>query len=113
MKYAIHWKKLGRNLEIDHNLLNIIEKNNPLDCERCCSKMLSEWLDLTPNASWEMLSDAMDKIKDEVSEGPDVAEKFSTAVDDLSNAVEKLRTAADALPDTIDKLGTTADIHPD
>ena len=62
-KCATNWQQLGKNLEINDDLLNIIEKDYPHDCERCCSKMLSEWLDLTPDASWKILYDAMDKLK--------------------------------------------------
>ena len=127
IKYAMNWKQLGRNLKIDDNLLNIIEKDNPHDSESCCSKMLSEWLDLTPNASWKMLYNAMDKKEDELSEIPDVVEKLNAAVDDLPNAVEKLNTMvynlpavidkldikADTLPDTVDKLGNAAATLPD
>ena len=120
IKYAVNWKQLGRNLEIDDTLLNIIEKDFPHDCERCCSEMLSEWLDQTPNASWKMLYNAMDKTTDNI---PDV-EKLNGAVDNLSDAgrklktgvipdainkLEKLGTPADALSHTVNKLGTAAD----
>ena len=120
IKYAVNWKQLGRNLEIDDTLLNIIEKDFPHDCERCCSEMLSEWLDQTPHASWKMLYNAMDKTTDNI---PDV-EKLNGAVDNLSDAgrklktgvisdainkLEKLGTPADALSDTVNKLGTAAD----
>ena len=116
----MNWKQLGRNLEIDDTLLNIIEKDFPHDCERCCSEMLSEWLDQTPHASWKMLHNAMDKTTDNI---PDV-EKLNGAVDnhsdagrklktgvisDAINKLEKLGTPADALSDTVNKLGTAAD----
>ena len=113
IKHATNWKQLGRNLEIDSSLLNIIEKDYPNNCENCCSKMLSEWLDLTPEASWQMLFNAMDKIKDELSEEPDVAEKLNTVMDDLRDAIEKVNTVADNLPDVVDKLSTAADALPD
>ena len=113
IKHAMNWKQLGRNLEIDSSLLNIIEKNNPNDCESCCTKMLSEWLDVTPAASWQMLFNAMDKTKNELSEEPHVAEKLNTLVDNLPDTLEKVNTIADNLPDVVDKLGTVADALPD
>ena len=85
--------------------------------------MLSEWLDLTPNTSWEMLYNAMDKTKDDIP----AVEKVNGAIDNISDVVtkleigvipdaikklEKLGTAADMLPDTVDKLGTAADVLP-
>ena len=113
IKYATNWKQLGRNLEIDDNLLNIIGKDNHDDCETCCSKMLSQWLDLTPNASWKMLHNAMDKTKDELSEVPDLVKILNSTVSSLSDTAEKLGSAAHALPDTVDKLGTAAYTLPD
>ena len=62
VKFATNWKQLGRNLNIREDLLKIIEKNYPQDCEECCSMMLSEWLELTPNATWGMLLEVVDKI---------------------------------------------------
>ena len=62
IKCATAWKELGENLKVDKNLLKIIGKDNPHSCENCCSKMLSEWLDLTPEASWGILLDAMQNL---------------------------------------------------
>ena len=42
--------------------MNIIEHDHPNDCETCCSKMLTEWLDNTTDASWENLTTAVDKL---------------------------------------------------
>jgi len=67
IKYASIWKQLGKNLNINEYLLNIIEKDNPHSCENCCSKMLSDWLDLTPEASWGMLFDAVEKLQDKLN----------------------------------------------
>lgn len=113
IKYARNWKQLGRILEIDDNLLSIIEYDNHHDCETCCSKMLSEWLDLTPNASWKMLCNAINKIKDELRDVPDVVKQLNAAADNLPDTVEKLESAVYALPDAIDKLGTATGILPD
>jgi len=79
VKYAANWKELGKNLNIDEDLLNIIEKDYPHDCENCCSKMLSDWLDLTPEASWQILLDAVDKLQD----------KLNTVVDKLHITEDK------------------------
>ena len=112
MKYAAIWKDLGRNLEIDYNVLNIIEKDCPNNCEECCSKMLREWMDITPNASWEMLYNAVDKTNVEISEVSYIVDKLNALVNKLPDAVEKIDTAADVLPDAIDKLFTVADLLP-
>jgi len=106
IKYATTWKQLGKNLNINEDLLNIIEKDNPLSCENCCSKMLSDWLDLTPEASWGMLFDAVEKLQDKLNTTPD------TVVDELPDTVKNLCTAADKLPDTVEKLDSAADKLP-
>ena len=123
IKCATMWKQLGKNLDIDDDLLNIIEKDNPDSCENCCSKMLSEWLDLNPNASWRILLDAVNKaqsttripkkLETAADKLPDTVEKLDTAADKLPDAVEKLDTAADKLPDAVEKLGNAADKLPD
>ena len=101
-RVATKWKQLGRNLEIDDNLLTIIETNSPHDCESCCSDMLSEWLDLTPNASWKILNNAIDKTQEELNGVPDAVEKINNAADKL---VKKLDAVAAKLPDTMKILG--------
>ena len=106
---APNWKELGRNLSIDENLLNIIEKDNPNDCENCCSKMLSNWLDQTPHASWGILLDAARKTQDNVNKLPSGAEILDPVADRLSGITEKLDTAADKISDTNKKLDAEAD----
>ena len=61
--YATNWKRLGRNLNIGENLLQMIEKDYPHNCEECCSQMLNNWLELTPDATWGMLVEAVDKVQ--------------------------------------------------
>jgi len=61
-KCAADWMQLGKHLNIKEHLLNIIEKDNLNDCERSCSKMLSDWLDMHSCASWGELIDAVDKL---------------------------------------------------
>ena len=63
VKYATCWKKLGRNLNIGEDLINIIEKDNPQNCEECCSKLLHDWLEVTPDATWGILLEAADRVQ--------------------------------------------------
>ena len=39
-----------------------IEHDHPNDCESCCSKMFSEWLDINPAAAWEDITTAVDNL---------------------------------------------------
>lgn len=61
-KYAWTWKRLGIELNIKEHLLRNIEKDYANDCEGCCSKMLHEWLDMEPGASWGSLINALNKL---------------------------------------------------
>ena len=127
IKCATAWMELGRNLKIDEKLLNIIEKDNPHSCENCCSKMLYEWLDSTPEASWQILLDAMQNLSTDTTEKlhsttnilPETVEKLdSTAdkldakVDKLSDIAEKLDNGTDQLPNLFEKLDSTTDKLP-
>ena len=56
---APQWQLLGAMLQIKDHLLKIIEHDYHKDCETCCSKMLSDWLDLNPTASWRGLLTAL------------------------------------------------------
>lgn len=107
IKFAPYWKQLGRNLNITEDLLSVIETDCPHSFESCCSKMLSEWLDSTPNASWGMLYDAVDKTQNMLSRLPDTADKLYAAAEKLPGTVDKLESAAEQLnefPKAVDQF---------
>ena len=60
LKYASQWKKIGIELEIKLEMLNIIEANNPRSVVDCCNTMLSTWLKVNPKATWNQLNEALD-----------------------------------------------------
>ena len=60
--WAPQWKQLGEQLKVGDHLIRIIEHDHPNDCETCCSKMLTKWLDNTPTASWEDLTTAVNDL---------------------------------------------------
>ena len=64
-KLATQWKELGKQLNIDQYSLNILQKDYPNDCKKCCSKMLGDWLEenTRQNATWEILHNAIDKLQ--------------------------------------------------
>ena len=61
-QWAPKWRQLGTQLKFNHYLMDIIEHDHPYDCETCCSKMFSEWLDINPDASWEDIIHAVDNL---------------------------------------------------
>ena len=63
VKCASNWKQLGSILSVSEDLLKIIEKDHPQNCEECCSRMLYDWLELTPDATWGILLEAVDKVQ--------------------------------------------------
>ena len=64
IRVAPQWKQLGRQLKIDHHLLNIIQHDHGSDCVECCSRMLDEWLqnNTHDNTTWELLLNAIDTL---------------------------------------------------
>lgn len=81
IKCAPNWKRLGKNLKINGDLLNITEKNYD-KCEDCCSEMLSDWLESTPNSSWEILLNA---VQETLKQVPDTVEGPECVVYKLIN----------------------------
>jgi len=63
-RWAPQWRQLGRQLSIADHHLNIVEHDHPNDCEACCSKMLSNWLDEneSSNVTWDVLLYALDNL---------------------------------------------------
>ena len=57
--FASLWKEIGVFLEISHEELRVIEKDDSGKCRECCNKMFCLWLDTTPTASWSMLAEAV------------------------------------------------------
>ena len=104
IKCASIWKQLGENLNIDEDLLNIIDKDNPNNCENCCSEVLSLWLDLNSNATWSILLDAVDKTKNTINKVPDMVEKLDATADKLPDTVERLETAVSKGPKKAGKM---------
>ena len=108
IKCAANWKQLGRNLNISEDLLNIIEKDYPY-CEDCCSKMLNDWLDSKPDASWGILLTAIDKAQSTLNTLPDTGKNLDIVAERLLDTVEKLDTVAENFPHTVAKLDTAAE----
>ena len=63
-RYAPRWKQLGRQLNIDQNLINILQHDHGGDCVECCTRMLEAWLEQNTldNATWETLFYAIDNL---------------------------------------------------
>ena len=40
--------------------MNIIEKDRPNDCTKCCFEMFLKWLDKNPDVCWEDITTAVD-----------------------------------------------------
>ncbi|XP_065898548.1 uncharacterized protein [Dysidea avara] len=68
-RWAPQWRQLGRQLNIADHLMNIIGHDHHNDCETCCSKMLSNWLEqnTSNNVNWDILIDALGKFPDDLT----------------------------------------------
>ena len=69
VRWAPQWRQLGRQLNIEEHQMNIIEHDHPNNCEECCSKMLSDWLEQNTynDTTWEVLIRAIDKLPEEMA----------------------------------------------
>ena len=71
-KYAVRWRDLGVQLKIPGHHLDIIAVDNinhPSYNEQCCKAMLWKWLEITPNATWNMLQMAISYLPDSSHSG--------------------------------------------
>ena len=59
-KYATRWRELGIQLDLTDDALSIIKEDNSHDVTRRCNVMLSEWLKVDTEASWQKLFTAID-----------------------------------------------------
>ena len=66
--YDPHWIQLGKQLNIDQCLLNIIQHDHGRDCVECCSRMLDTWLQENThnNATWDILINAIDRLPNDL-----------------------------------------------
>ena len=77
---ASQWRELGVELKVGDHLMNNIQKDYPTDCETCCSKVLIEWLDSTPSASWDSLITAVDRLPPYESYGMYISIKWNQII---------------------------------
>ena len=68
VRWAPQWRHLGKQLNFEEHQMNIIEHNCHNNCEECCSKMLSDWLEQNTykDATWKVLTDAIDKLPEDI-----------------------------------------------
>ena len=63
-KWAPQWKQLGRLLNIDEDLINIIQHDHSKSCEECCTRMFEAWLEqkTLEDVTWETLIKAINNL---------------------------------------------------
>ena len=62
---STRWHDLGVQLLEEHTgsrILNEIENDCPSSVVKCCRKMFDRWLEQQPNASWDQLLTALNRI---------------------------------------------------
>ena len=57
--YAPEWRDIGLELNLKATALDIIAKDNPLNCMACFERTLDMWLKSTPHATWKTLEVAI------------------------------------------------------
>ena len=61
-KYASDWLDIGIELELDLDVLNIIESDNPQKCVACLRNTLDKWLKFNTDATWKTLEIAITNV---------------------------------------------------
>ena len=64
-EYAARWRDLGVQLNIPEHHLETIAVDNihhPSYSEQCCKAVLRKWMQITVNATWDMLYSAIDHL---------------------------------------------------
>lgn len=65
-QYSTNWEDIGIKLGMDHDLLQVIEANNPGDSRMRCLATLNEWLKVNPDdATWKKLELALTNVNRE------------------------------------------------
>ena len=60
--HANDWKRIGIELELKYETLNIISKDHQHDCVTCFEKTLEKWLASTPHPTWRTLEVAITNV---------------------------------------------------
>ena len=65
-KYAARWNDLGVQLKVPRQYLDAIaaDKTNHPSSEQCCKAMLQKWIEITPNATWNILQQSTSHLPD-------------------------------------------------
>ena len=61
--FAPEWRDIGLELNLKTTALDIIAKDNPLNCTACFERTLDMWLKSTPHATWKILEVAITNAK--------------------------------------------------
>ena len=59
---AARWHELATQLKLQPYIINEIRANKPNDSRACLSDALRQWFHQTPNASWEDMANALERI---------------------------------------------------
>ena len=54
-KYAVDWKDIGIELDLEFDVLDLIEKDHPQQSAACLQKTLDKWLKSNSNVTWKSL----------------------------------------------------------
>ena len=60
---AAQWERLGLELGLERYHIAYISRDHPNESVICCGKMLQDWLDIDPSASWRKLEDGVRRIR--------------------------------------------------
>ena len=76
---AVHWLKVGLNLEISEDHLRIIRERENNDPRKCAPAMVNKWLQSGQDPTWAKLIEALEDSK------------LATLVEDLKMALPRMK----------------------
>lgn len=83
---SVKWHDLGLELleQEDEGELNEIQINNPKNASECCKEMFQLWLRKCPNATWDLLINALREPNIELNTLATTIESMLVPMDDTT-----------------------------
>ena len=76
--YAARWRDLGVELGIPIPYLDTIAVDNvhhPSYSQKCCKAVLQKWMEITPEPTWNILQNAIDRLPSLSNDGSSESKK--------------------------------------
>ena len=66
-RHAAQWKTIGIFLDMQSGQLDVIKADNPTNTNECCINLFTKWLEVSKDATWEKMFEAIDTMTNSLS----------------------------------------------